>query len=171
MLRPSRLVPSQNPSPQNPSQLFNQTPKRAGDAELADQQEIIVRRLLPINHLHPDSGLSSLGRACCPQRAAIARAARTLSASTGERAGVRCRISLHHGNGNPFFQQPIHLAVRRFQAHSRTVAGQFIHGGGDGLGRQGGIRPLQRRSRRPGKVDARENRAPLGPYSRATTVS
>ena len=67
MLRPRRLVPSQNPSPQNPSQLFNQTPKRAGDAELADQQEIIVRRMLPINHLHPDSGLSSLlvGRRCC----------------------------------------------------------------------------------------------------------
>jgi hypothetical protein len=40
----------------------------------------------------------------------------------------------------------MHLAVRRFQAHSRTVAGQFIHGGGDGLRRQRGIQPLQRRA-------------------------
>ena len=33
--------------------------ERAGDAELADQQEIIVRRLLPINHPHPLSRLSA----------------------------------------------------------------------------------------------------------------
>jgi hypothetical protein len=29
------------------------SPKAAGDAELADQQEIIARRLLPIRHAQP----------------------------------------------------------------------------------------------------------------------
>ena len=45
--------------------------ERAGDAELADQQEIIVRRLLPINHAQPFRLLPAAVRARCPQRAAI----------------------------------------------------------------------------------------------------
>ena len=36
--------------------------------------------------------------------------------------------------------------IRRLQAHGRTVVGQFIHGGSDGLRRQRGIQPLQRRA-------------------------
>jgi hypothetical protein len=97
--------------------------ERARDAELADQQEIVVRRILPIHHLHRS--------VFCPPRS---------------RSGTE--------TGMPVFEQPIHLAVRRLEAHGRPVAGQFIHGGGDGLGRQEpGFRPLQRRAQPANKHD------------------
>ena len=88
--------------------------KRAGDAELADQQEIIIRRLLPINDAQPFRFLPAA-------------------------------LTVRHGHLDAILEQQIHFPIRRFQAHGRTVAGQFIHGGGDGLGRQRGIHPLQRR--------------------------
>ena len=46
----------------------------------------------------------------------------------------------------PSLSSSIDLAVRRLQAHRRAVARQLIDGGGDRLGRQRGIQPLQRRA-------------------------
>ena len=41
-----------------------------------------------------------------------------------------------HGDRDAILEQDVDLAVRGFQAHGRAVAGQFIDGSGDGLGRQ-----------------------------------
>ena len=63
----------------------------------------------------------------------------SLSASAGERAEVRCRIGIRHGHLDAFLEQQMNFAIRRFQAHERTVAGPFIRGGSDGLGRNKGF--------------------------------
>ena len=89
--------------------------ERAGDAELADEQEIVVRRILPIDHAQ----------------------------ALGLLAAV---FAVRHGDLDAFLEQPIDLAVRRLEAHRRTVAGQLIDGGGDRLGRQRRIQPFQRRA-------------------------
>src|SRR5207247_1238422 len=86
--------------------------KRSGNTELADEQEIIVRRILPIHHPYPLRLLSS-----------------TLSASTGERAGVRCRISgVRHGDRDSILQQFINVAIGRGKTHRRAVARQHVKG-------------------------------------------
>ena len=45
-----------------------------------------------------------------------------------------------------FLEEELQLTIRRLQAHSRTVTGQFIHIGGDDLGWKRGIQLLQRRT-------------------------
>ena len=95
-----------------PDQIRTAGVKRPRDAELADQQEIVVRRAFPIHHSHPFRFLPAV-------------------------------FVILHGNEHPVFQQEIHLPICRLQTHRRTVAGQFIQGGGNGLRRQSGIQSLQ----------------------------
>jgi hypothetical protein len=73
--------------------------------------------LLPINHLHPGDGLSSLGRVCCPPRAVIARAARTpLRLDRGEGRG---EVSIPHPASRFAAGSPI---AERSRVNSPTAA-------------------------------------------------
>ena len=54
-------------------------------------------------------------------------------------------LAVRHRNHDAFLQQCIHLTVRRLQTHGRAVADQFIHRGGDRLGRQRRVQPRKRR--------------------------
>ncbi|MGA7395154.1 MAG: hypothetical protein WBL40_15150 [Terrimicrobiaceae bacterium] len=55
-------------------------------------------------------------------------------------------LAIRHGHLDALLEQQIHLTTRLFEQHGRTVAGQFIHGDRDGLGRQRGIQSLQSRA-------------------------
>jgi len=89
--------------------------ERAGHAELADQQEVVVLRVFPIHH----------AQAFCP---------------------LATVFMVGHGHRDALLQQPIDLAVGRLQAHCRTIAGQFVDGGLNRLGRQATIEPRERRA-------------------------
>ncbi len=65
----------------------------------------------------------------------------------GLEVGCRIRFCARQGHLDVFLEQELNHAIRRLRAAGRTGAGQLIHGGGDGLGRQRGIQPLQRRAR------------------------
>jgi hypothetical protein len=82
----------------------------AGDAELADQQEIIVRRMLPLHRAQPLRLLPA--------------AFDSLAASTGERAGVRSRIAFWHGHLDALPEQLARRARRLALARVRRAATQ-----------------------------------------------
>src|SRR4030095_1018956 len=59
LVLPRRAADHQRQAVDEADQMRTAGVERAGDAELADQQEIIARRLLPINHAQPHRRLSA----------------------------------------------------------------------------------------------------------------
>jgi hypothetical protein len=76
--------------------------ERAGDAELADQQEVVVLRVFPIDHAQAFGALATI---------------------------LAAVFAVGDGHRDAFLEQPIDLAVGGLQAHRRAVAGQFVDGG------------------------------------------
>jgi hypothetical protein len=92
--------------------------EHTGHAELADQHEVVVLRVFPIDDAQAFGALAT-----------------TLAAV----------FAVGYGHRDAFLEQPIDLAVGGFQTHRRAVAGQFVDGGLDRLRRQLAIKFAQRR--------------------------
>ena len=94
----------------------------ADDAELADQQKVVLLRVFPIHHAQPHHRLPS---------------------PPGGGAGGE-GLAIGNGDREAILEQPVDLAIGRLEAHRRTVAGDFVDGGLDRLGGQAGIEPGER---------------------------